>query len=79
MGSARGVVEKSEEIHRNYGMLRDRTPLGGNNKSLTVYGDYDTFFHVIITYAGTSSGLYGRARANESNPDGIGAIPGDWT
>jgi hypothetical protein len=49
MGSARGVVEKSEEIHRDYGMLRDRTPLGGNNKSLTVYGDYDTFFHVIIT------------------------------
>jgi hypothetical protein len=59
-------------------MLRGHTLPRGNNKSLTVYGDYDTFFHVIITYAGTSHGFYGLAWANESNPDGRGAIPGDW-
>jgi hypothetical protein len=43
------AVMENRKIYRNFSMLRDITPFKRKNKSLTVYGDYDTFSHVIIT------------------------------
>jgi chemotaxis signal transduction protein len=44
-----GRIGQNPKIYHDFKTLHFQPPGSGKNKSLTVYGDYDRFLHVIIT------------------------------